>query len=328
MKDSLFENWRERSSSLGHILTNLPKSYTKQEIQATEKRLADLKYEKDTGKSHKTDRAVKWTESKADEYAKLNAIKLANYKPKDELPDGAITHLNHIFNTVYHGRGKVVFRRAMRKGHLQEQDSLELMSFIDGVFLVKNDERLFNDYIEGEPDNRQNMIRDAKSNEHLDSFDSATLTSLYKWQVKGYCWLDGKTEGKVCYCLVNTPIDDLLGALSWARKEMRLSWIPEEDLMEGFLEDDPDEYKEKAQQIERNMIFDKPKFAKDHPNYVFFNEDDFSMHPAHRYKEFPVTFTEEDKEHIIRRVIMCREYLMKKEAEENQKIIDFNNSRK
>jgi hypothetical protein len=79
-------------------------------------------------------------------------------------------------------------------------------------------------------------------------------------------------------------------------------------------EEDP-EWKIMAQQIERNMIFDKDAFREQYPTYDFENDGDFSIPKHLRVKKFEVRLEEGDRENIERRVKLAREWLVNKEIE-------------
>ncbi|HYD92804.1 MAG TPA: hypothetical protein VEA37_15115, partial [Flavobacterium sp.] len=197
MTQLIFENWKARCSSLGHIMTCLPEPFT----QEQEKELTTLKQEQAEAESA----GKRFFKYKQESLDKLQKAK----EGKDELPTGCITHLEDIFRSQFWGRKRLVYNKYTEKGTIVEEDSLGLLSDIDGTFYCKNDVQYENDYIQGCPDNVQGKVRDMKSNFDMDTFDKAEMTSLYEWQIKGYLWLTDLTEGELCYCLVNTPYHQL-----------------------------------------------------------------------------------------------------------------------
>ena len=153
---SLFENFKPRASQIGHLMTNLPEPITKEEEQT----LAELLEEKLTGKNA-NGRSTKWTDTKQKEVDKLTKKK----KGIDELPSGAITKLEEIFNHVFWGRRKLIFNKYLEKGNMNEEDSLDLYSQVDGISYWKNDEFFDNGFVCGTPDNiTEELLRDIKSN--------------------------------------------------------------------------------------------------------------------------------------------------------------------
>jgi len=182
MSDSnlIFTKWRPRCSSLGHIMTNLPKPISEEE----KIELANLLEECRSG-VNENGRKTKWTDTKASRVKALQRKEAG----EDELSSGIITHLDDVFRAVFWRRRRSLANKYLEKGLLTEQDILDLASKIDGDFYIKNDQRFSNDYIEGEWDNFSKKVRDAKANYDLKTFDEAELSSLYEWQLHGYSYL-------------------------------------------------------------------------------------------------------------------------------------------
>jgi len=302
--ESLFKDWKERCSGLGHIMTNLN---TKEEIERINANIKSLEDERDKG-VNANGNTVKWTDAKKN---KLNDLKTKRDAP-DELSSGIKTHLDDVFRSIFWKRTRLLHNKFLDKGNLCEEDSLGVLSLVDGSFYKKNDKLLENDWIKGTPDNNQGIIRDTKSNWDMESFDKAELSNIYQWQIKGYCWLDKKTKGELDYCLVNNPLHQIVN-------EKQRVWYAM-----GTPDNDDERWIEAAQQIERNMIFDIPKFKLDYPGYEFENTIlDFDMPAICRVKKFQVELMPEDIKNIKRRVDMCRVYLMEKERVELEKITNF-----
>lgn len=303
MSESLFKDWKCRCSSLGHILTNRPE-FTKEQ----KKELEALEEEKKTGFNANGNK-TKWTSTKENKRTAL----INKRDAPDSLSPGIITHLDNVFRSVFWKRRRLLHNKFLDKGNLAEEDSLELKSQLDGFFYIKNDEQLENDYINGCPDNKQIKIRDTKTNYDLESFDNAELTSLYKWQIKGYTWLALKElknwSGELDYCLVNNPIHQLQNEITSLYYKM------------GTPDDDEPRWIEAKQQIERNMIFDIKKWKETYPHYQFDNTIlDFEIPAIYRVKTFEVKLSTKDIKFIKHRVKLCRKYLMKKEKEVTQSL--------
>jgi hypothetical protein len=302
MSELIFKNWKERCSSLGHILTNLPQPITDEE----KVELANLLEECRSGVNTNGNK-TKWTDTKA---ARVKALQRKE-KGEDELSSGIITHLDDVFRAVFWKRRRHLANKYLEKGLLTEQDILDLASKQDGDFYVKNGDRFANDYIEGEWDNYSEKVRDTKSNYDLKTFDEAELTKLYENQLKGYSWLvknkynlDYYPEAELVYGLVNNPLHHITNE------------ITRQFYAHGNPDEDNDKWIEVKRQIERNMIFDIDLFKRDYPHYIFENEVlDFDIPAQFRLKKFQVTTTQEDINNIKRRVLMCRIYLCNKELE-------------
>ena len=296
MADSIFLNYKFRCSSLGHLMTNL---VTSDDIKKIDDEIKVYLLEKANGINANGNK-VKWTDNKQIALDKL----LAKKNNPDELPTGAKSHLDDVFRSQFWGRRRTLNNKYLDKGLICEEDALELLSLVDDTFYIKNSDQLENDYICGMPDNRQDIIRDTKANWDLDSYDKAELTSLYEWQIKGYSYLDNKTKGELCYCLVNNPYHQLVN------EKQRLYYAM------GTPSDDDEKWVKSISQIERNMIFDIPKFKEHYPNYDFVNTTlDFTIPAIYRVKKFNVELFPEDIKNIKSRVLLAREYLMKKELE-------------
>lgn len=313
MSDSnlIFKNWKPRCSSLGNIMTNLPVPISEEE----KVELANLLQECNTG-VNENGRKTKWTDTKA---ARVKSLQRKE-KGEDELSSGIITHLEDVFRAVFWRRRRHLANKYLDKGLLVEQDILDLASQLDGEFYIKNGSRYENDYLQGEWDNFQGKIRDAKANYDMKTYDEAELTSLYSWQIKGYSFiakdvfnLDHYPQGELMYGLVNNPLHHIQNE------------ITRQFYAHGNPSDTDDKWKDVKKQIERNMIFDIDIFRRDYPHYQFENEIlDFDVPAIFRLKKFEVTVTEEDIEHIKRRVLMCRIYLCKKEIEVYEKMKTLN----
>jgi hypothetical protein len=137
----------------------------------------------------------------------------------------------------------------------------------------------------------------------MESFDKADLSKLYEWQIKGYLILDNQELGELDYCLVNNLLSQL-------QNERRSVWYAM-----GQPEEEDPEWKIVAQQIERNMVFDKEAFRSEYPTYDFENDGDFSIPKHLRVKKFEVVLEDGDREAIERRVKLARKWLVKKEIE-------------
>lgn len=299
---SLFENWKPRASQLGHLLTNLPEKITKEEQQL----LTELLEEKETGKNA-NGRSTKWTDTKQKEVDKLSKKK----KGIDELPTGAITKLEDIFDDIFWKRKKLIFNKYLEKGNIVEEDSLQLLSDIDGVSYWKNEEYLENEFLQGCPDNIFQKIRDTKSNYEYDTFKKAELTSLYSWQIKGYTWMaiesghEISKTGELCYCLVNSPAHRV-------ESERKSLWFNM-----GMPDDTEERWIEAASQLERNHIFDIAKFKESFPGFDLVTPIwNFDIPKHMRVKRFDVTLEDSDIEHMKRRSKMAKDWLIEREKQE------------
>jgi hypothetical protein len=198
-----FSNALVRCSAIGKIMTE-PKGCI------TEKQLVKLQelQVKETQKG--------LTPKQLEELAQLI---LKRQESEDEpLSDTAQEYLMELYSIVKYQRrfrDKLEFVKQVQKGTQAEEDSLDLISLLDYRHYKKNDERLENDFLTGEPDyfdgesiRNAVWIEDVKSSWDLESFLPnlrKSLDPIYYWQIQGYFDLTGAKEGAVSFCLVDTP---------------------------------------------------------------------------------------------------------------------------
>lgn len=298
---SLFENWRPRASSFGYLLTNLPETFSSED----EKKLKNLLDEKKSGVNANGNK-TKWTDTKQYEVEKL----LKKKEGLDTLPDGAISKLEEIFDDVFWKRKKLLQNKYLEKGLIVEEDSLQLLSEVDGVSYFKNDEQIENEFAQGCPDNIDNRVRDAKSNYDYFTFKNAELSSLYAYQIKCYTWillsLGRKIDrtGELCYCLVNSPAHRI-------EAERKSMWFAM-----GQPDYEEERYIKAAAQLEMNHIFDIQKFKEDYPHFDLINTTWRNIPKHMRVKRFEVTLTDKDIEDMTRRSKMAKKWLIEREQKE------------
>lgn len=311
----MFTKWRQRCSGIGHIVTSLPVPITDSEIIE----LKGLIEECETGININGSK-TKWTDTKA------SRVRLLQKKQKgeDELPSGLITHLNKEFRAKFWNRESLeVSNHYLEKGKNNQEDVMALHSLVDGEFYISNKKRFYNEYIEGEPDNFDEIVsgnkikvRDAKANFELQSFEDAELIPLYSWQIRGYSWLlkdefklDYYPQGELCYGLTNSPVHIIQDQMTSMFYKM------------GRPDDDNEKWIETKRLIERRNIFDIKKFKDDYPSYIFENKNlDFDIPYWMRVKKFDVSVTQEDIDVIKSRVMMSRIYLVNREIETLKKM--------
>jgi len=292
---SLFENWKPRASSFGYLLTNLPQKFTFED----EKKLKDLSDEKVMGVNLNGNK-TKWTDTKQAEVDKLKQ----KQKNVDILPEGAITKLEEIFDDVFWKRKKILNNKYLEKGNINEEDSLELKSQVDNASYWKNDEFFDNGFVCGTPDNVLDKIRDIKSNFEFDTFKRASLTDLYKWQIKSYLWLTDLKNGELVYALTNSPAH----RIEAERKSMWFAMGQPEYTEERWIT--------ACSQLEMNHIFDIEKFKEDFPSFDLVNTFWRNIPKHMRVKSFEVTLQDKDIEHMKRRSQMCKDWLIEREQQE------------
>jgi hypothetical protein len=268
-------NWNEvlfRCSCLGKIMTEGKGSVFTENQAAELERLQGL-----PSPTEKQQAKILELISKRDAPAKLS--------------DTAISYLKEVY--VYNKYGKEPTGGAERskytlKGKAVEDESIMMLSRIDGLPYVKNEIRLTNKYLTGEPD----IIVSKEGNPHKiidikSSYDFATLLSnygaplnpLYYNQVQGYMALTGAQEAEICYCLVNMPQTII------ETEKRRIFYA-----INPATEEDP-YYKKSIERVEFNCTFDE----------IPINE---------RLLRFPVPRDEEYIQKMYARIELCRQWLI------------------
>tara|TARA_B100000212_G_scaffold209793_1_gene158447 strand:- start:1862 stop:2593 length:732 start_codon:yes stop_codon:yes gene_type:complete len=174
----------------------------------------------------------------------------------------------------------------MKKGILVEDDAIDLVSELHGRDLenryVKNVNRYWNDYIQGEPDvyRKDECLMDIKNSFTMKTFpmyytgDLLSYNKDYYWQLQGYMWLTDMKKATLVRCLMNTPEDIVEGVRFRRARELGVIDLPLEE---------------------------EEKIIRDHT---------FEHHPPQlRVVEIPVEYNEEHIEQLKERIAHCREYL-------------------
>ena len=170
------------------------------------------------GLTEAQDRELKKLQDKIESGKKLTPlqeIKIKELQDKKTAPPmltkGGVSFLETKLKELIFGRRKEITTKQMEKGTDVENESIEIYSDVTGQKYIKNDLRHENDWISGEFDLEQpddDKIIDIKSSWDLFTFPMFKTkldNNIYKWQVKAYAWLTGRTKGEVAYVLTNTP---------------------------------------------------------------------------------------------------------------------------
>lgn len=200
------------------------------------------------------------------------------------------------------------------KGELLEPESIVLLSALLDIELKKYDgPTITNGYITGSPDviirwtnPVADQIRDVKNSfsvhTHLRK-KSGGIDSANEWQVKGYCFLTGCSNGAVDHFVLNSPdkiIQKVLLKLSYANEGDTPLWEEIQTIKNHCV--DKKHFEATCERLGR-LPNDRNSLA------VFKSFVDFPE--SLRHFSFPVTFTSEDEKAIIRRVYEGNEYLKK-----------------
>lgn len=218
-------------------------------------------------------------------------------------------YITKLFLENKYNRREQFETKYIEKGIKQEEDALTLLARVKKYFFKKNSERLYNEFITGEPDayigksiNSCKEGFDVKCSWSLWTFPfgEEKLNSDYRYQNLGYMDLTGAEKWTTVYCLVNAPANLILN-------EKQKLW---------YKMDCPDhtneKYVEKVVEIEKNMIFDMVQFKRDNPGFDIECKDWCYDIPAkERVIEFVIERDEKEIEKIHDRVEECREWYNK-----------------
>lgn len=249
----------------------------------------------------------------------IQRTKLAELCEKRDNPElGEVTkkQLIRVFAKEMYGREDEIHSKYMEKGIGIEADSVTLFSRVKGRFYKKNEVRITNRYVSGEPDlsdtetdNIQDAeeIIDIKSSWSLVTFLNSKLAkyidSNYEWQGHTYMALVPKSKRfRLAYTLVNSPsfiIDDEKRKLAWQMREISSDSVSPE-------------YIAACCQLEKNHIFDMPLFVKQNPGYNFHNtewKNEWDIPMKDRVHEFVIQRDEQAIDKMYKKIVRCRKYL-------------------
>lgn len=243
-KTTTFDNYLFRCSELGKIMSGF-KEKNLTELQ--EKELKTLEEKLAVGKI--TDKQIE----------KMNALTIKRDKPI-ELSKGVKTHLENIHKSTVFKRSKRLTTKYLEKGIYVEEFSFSLLSNVDDTFYIKNKDRLKNEFIQGEPDNTQEKVRDIKSSWDWSTFplhEEEIPNSDYDWQLRGYMALTGLEEAELIYCLVDTPehiIQKEINSFCWKSGVEELSEELEKEIRSNLTFNDiPEKLRIKKFFIKRDL---------------------------------------------------------------------------
>jgi hypothetical protein len=179
--------------------------------------------------------------------------RLIKKRDNPELSQTCKTYLIECYVSEVYGREKDVYSKYMEKGLEVEEDAITLYSLIKKHFFKKNTERLYNNYISGEPDIFEGQdiyhathVIDTKSSWDLFTYYAAKLAPIntnYEWQGLGYMYLTGSEGFTLAYCLIDTP-ETLIN-----KEAQKLMW----DM--GAATSESPEFLEAREALEKNMRF-------------------------------------------------------------------------
>lgn len=250
------------------------------------------------------------TEKQAQDLEKLEAkvvltpnqeVELAKLRVKKDLPPeipmtvGCIDYLMEWYAWKVHGK-KAVDKESMEmipteKGKKVEAASITLLSKVEGKLYHKNEERVENDFLCGEPDVYEGAhimaalsVTDMKNSLDYPKFlkqINSPLENKYIKQVKGYGDITGAKDLSITRAIVSFP-DEMI--MDYQQRIIRKL---------GVIDPSTPSFQEIWQQWERSMTF-----------------DDIPMH-LRIHKTVVEPFTTEEQTYLYDRVKYCRDWLWK-----------------
>lgn len=291
-----FSKWRARAHYVGLLMTN-PKG--KSNMQKYKEAVTSQAEAIETY-NNCTEKQISAKAKAAEKIEKLQSVidLLSNVKDVPHLSTTCISKLNEIYTTLDTGRTKKIESKYLSKGLHVEEDSITSYSLFCGKMFTKNEERRFNDFVEGECDiynEAENETADTKSSWDVFSFDAnrfKSLNPIYYWQGQCYMWLWNTKKHKVVYSLQDTP--DFL-----VKKE--LDW--EKSNFMGTAE----EWEEaKLQIISRNYYSD---YSNNKEHWLHRYGNMFSLPLERKIQIYEIERDDNSIEAMKERIKICREYL-------------------
>lgn len=285
-----FSTYKFRCHALGKLTTGMKPNLTDKQ----EELLTGLQEKQESGKI---------TEKQMITLGQLLDKKHA----KPELSKTVQNYLKELHREELFGRTNDITSKYLDKGIQAEEKSLSLLCSVTGQWFQKNKERFNNDFISGEPDNTQAIIRDIKSSWNFRTFpmyEAEIPNSDYYWQLQGYMDLTGIDHAELIYCLVDTPfkiIEDDLRRMDWKYDIMN---------MNGEIRE---EAKGLVVETVSNHIFSEKgliQFCHESPTVKKEWFKDFTPIPdVMRVKVFKVEKSREDLDALYNQIKLCRDFM-------------------
>lgn len=258
----------------------------------------------------------------------LDMDKLLDVRNNPTLPKTLQSEVKKIYRAEKYNRNFEFTNKYIQKGIWQEEEAITtyqswLKAQGKNVFFKKNDVRLHNGFITGEPDliignDIKNCKEgaDIKCSYSLESFpfESDTLTDNYELQNQCYMWLTGAKKWTTAYCLVNATEHQLhTEKQKWyyAVGMHDTAGMTDEKLLE--LEN---LYEEKSRNVEKMLIYDYDRFVHVNPGHLmsFTREEwygnDLDIPIQDRVIEKISVYDPEKIEFLKERIELSRSFMM------------------
>lgn len=238
---------------------------------------------------------------KKDKLTEKQAIELARLQTKRDAPPGitysigCIDYLTEWYAWNVYGK-LPIDKEAMdmiptEKGKKVEAESILLLSKVEGKIYTKNDKRVSNEFLTGEPDVYEGSdimaaesVTDMKNSVDYPCFlkqINTPLESTYLKQVRGYGDITGAKDLSITRALVSMPLEMIMDYQDRIARKL------------GVIDRETESFQKMWQKWEQSMVF-----------------DDIPIHlRIHKTKLEP--FTKEEQIFLYDRVKYCRDWLWK-----------------
>lgn len=171
-----------------------------------------------------------------------------------ELADTAKTFVQDQWLLNNKGFWKQTDTKFTEKGLFGEEDSITMLTELDGVFYKKNTERITKGHLTGECDivssiNGNKVIQDTKTCWDPRTFMNADMSKIYEWQLRVYMYLYDADEAWLRYCLTDCPSH----IFEYEKYKLKSKF--------GIIDDSLPEVKPLFDQLERNLMFTNSRYS-------------------------------------------------------------------
>ncbi len=234
-----------RASSFGNLMTSDP------ETSISDKQLQQIKDFEDRVLESIDNPKKALTQPMKDELERLKAKRDA----PPQLSKTTKSEIEKMWLLNEKGYYDELDNKYVIKGLLNEQDGLGLVSKVLGLFLKKNEKRIYKDNVTGEADafttiDGKKIVVDVKCSWNPATFMKNTLSKIYEFQLRIYMYLYDVDEAYLCYCLTDTPehmVEDEKHR-QWKKYFVPSMSVEEQEALEQALIP-------VYEQIDRNMVF-------------------------------------------------------------------------
>ena len=132
----------------------------------------------------------------------------ASRTKSEVLSETTKSYIRAVAKQDFYGYNVELNNKYINKGKMQENDSIALLNTVNFTSMVKNTERVNNEWLTGEADIvLDDQIIDIKTSWSLETFPATPEEGInkdYEWQLRAYLFLYDKQYASLVYCMVTT----------------------------------------------------------------------------------------------------------------------------